>query len=53
MCQLKNDAANTGARQLEMEFGSRDGGEKGKHSGVSFVEISKIFSTQDKCNTGK
>ena len=41
---LKN-ISNDGAR--EMEFGSLDGGEDGKYSGVSFVVISKIFSVHD------
>ena len=30
-----------------MEFGQLDGGDDGEHSGVSFVEISRIFATQD------
>ena len=30
-----------------MGFGSLNGGEDGEHTGVSFVEISKIFPTHD------
>ena len=30
-----------------MEFGLLDGEKRGEHNGISFVEISKISSTQD------
>ena len=31
----------------EMEYGLFDGGEDDEHSGIGFVEISKILATQD------
>ena len=37
--------AMTGAKKIK--FGSFDGREYGEYSGVGFVEISKIFPTQD------
>ena len=36
-----------------MQFGSRGSGLDGEHSGVGFVEISKIFSTRGAFPSGK
>ena len=35
-----------------MEFGSFDGGEHGQHSGLDFVEISKVIAMQGACFFG-
>ena len=44
MAKKANSSNNVGR---EMKFGSLDGGEHPKHNGVDFVEISRIFGTQD------